>query len=507
MVNTGTISATFTPDAVGATVTGTPITLANGSRVTNTSGTVALDLSNNTSGVTLVQSQPADTVVTTVTTNGVPVVTVSSLAPAAGTLAITTAAVTSTVTNGDTVTVTTQPISPSITGDIYLGNGSNSVSILAGTVNGALSMGSGPTASVTIDNGAFYSGDLSYTGTSGAGLALNVNNGTFDNSDAGTFKTSSLAVGSLGVLYFGVDPVNNRAAEYVVSGAATIASGAKLGLTFTSNAIGPETFTVISAGSLTIGQATTPLLGAVPYMFNASLTPNTAAGTLRPDHLAQDAGSIGIKSVPGSGASRHLPSAHLSTRRSSQLSSANTLRPGFLGVYNQILPDYAGGTFQAANAASLAIGRATSESNQIENPSGSRGAWAQELFIGVNQGSGQTDGFRGGGFGFVGGVETGGSGLGAFGVTAAIINTTIADPHVPGDSQTAMTELELGTYWQGEFDGIVADARIGGGYTWMAGRREFLQVDTAGDITLDRKGQRQLERLHRLGTFWSRLQV
>jgi outer membrane autotransporter protein len=60
---------------------------------------------------------------------------------------------------------------------------------------------------------------------------------------------------------------------------------------------------------------------------------------------------------------------------------------------------------------------------------------------------------------------------------------------VAGDSQTAMSELEVGTYWQGELNGIVADARVGAGYTWMAGRREFIETDSSGDIALDRKAK------------------
>jgi hypothetical protein len=484
VTNTGTISASFTADAVGAIVTGTPVTLANGTKDAN--GTVALDLSNNTTGVTLVQSQPPNTVVTTVTTSGVPVVTVSYQPIPAGTLAITTTVTETTTTTGNTSVETIVPVSPSITGDIYLGNGPNTVSILAGTVAGAISMGSGPTASVTLDNGAIYEGALSYSGTSGAGLTINVNNGTFDNTSPTTFKTASFTIGSKGLLYFGVDPLNNRAALYTVSGAATVAAGGQIGLVFDSNATKAQTYTLLTAGSLNIAASATALLGPVPYMFNAALTPNAATGTISLTISPKTPAELGLNPSQSAalGATYNALTYDLPVQAAFL---GQYTKSGFLGVYNQILPDYAGGTFQAANAASLAIGRATSEANNIENPTGSRGAWVQELFVGVNQGVGQTDGFRGGGFGFVGGVETGGSGLGAFGVTAAIVETTIADPHVPGDSQTAMSQMEVGGYWQGEINGFTADARIGGGYLWMAGRREFIETDSAGDISLDRK--------------------
>jgi hypothetical protein len=503
VTNTGSITAAIATDTLNTTVVGTGVTLANGTTGQNTSGTIALDLSANTTGVTLTQDLAPTTTVVTTTSNSV-TTSVVSTAPTPYPTAPQTAgnplypqvAVSTTTTNGSTSTTVTTPASPEIVGDIYLGNGSNTVNLLAGTVSGALSMGGGPTGSVTIDNGAIYAGAFTYTG---GALALNVNNGTFDNSSPSAsptgvsnvaYKLSSLNVGSAGVLYFGVDPVNNRAAQFLVSGTANIASGAQIGLTFISNATGPQTYTLVQAGTLNLG-SNTALNGPVPYMFNASLTSNAAAGTISAVISPKTAAQLGLN--PSQSAAL-LPTYQALTGDSGLQSAFlnQYTRSGFLSVYNQVLPDYAGGTFQAANAASLAISRATAESNDIENPTGSRGAWAQEIFIGVNQGSGQTDGFRGGGVGFVGGVETGGSGLGAFGVTSAFVTTSVGDSHLPGDTQTALSEFELGGYWQGDFNGLTADARLGAGYASIAGRREFVQTDpTTGDITLDRKEKSQ----------------
>jgi len=484
--NTGTISATFTADALGATVNGQPITLANGTKSLN--GNVALDLSANTSGVTLSQTQAPDVVVTTTTTNSVPVVTVSTGATAVGVLP-TTAITSTTVTNGNTTTVTTTTAAPAIFGDVYLGSGDNSVDLEAGTETGALGLGSGATALLTINNGAVYSGALTYTG---AALTVNVVNGVLDNRSASTYSTANLTVGAKGTLYFAVDPVNNAASTFNVQagGTATFAEGAKLGLTFISNATQAETFNVVNApGGLSIGESATSLVGAVPYMFNASFTPNVTAGTIQLTIAPKTAQQLGLSSNVAGGLAPVYQALTLDTDVQAVFLNQYT-KAGFVAAYNQILPDYAGGAFQAANAASLAISRATAEANDIENPAGSRGAWAQEITFGVNQGAGKTDGFQGGGFGFVGGVETGGSGLGAFGLTAAFINSSTANQHLPGDNQTALTELELGTYWQGDFNGLVADARVGAGYTWMAGRREFVETDsTTGDITLDRKNK------------------
>ena len=486
VTNTGSISAVFVADATGAVVTGTPITLANGAKSLN--GNVALDLSANSTGTTLTQAQAPDIVVTTVTTNSVPVVTTTTGATAVGVLS-TTAVTSTTVTNGNTTTTTTTTAAPIIFGDVYLGSGTNNVNLMAGTETGALSLGSGNNSTFTIDNGATYSGALTYTGQ---GLVLDVKNGVLDNRSASTYATSSLTVGASGSLYFAVDPAANggigAASTFNVSGAASFAAGSKLGLTFISNATQAESFTVVTAaGGLSVGETTTALTGAVPYMFNASFTPNTTAGTITLNISPKTAAQLGLSSNVSAGLAPVYQALTQDTAVQAVFLNQYT-KAGFVAAYNQILPDYAGGAFQAANAASLAISRATADANNIENPAGSRGAWAQEITIGVNQGAGKTDGFQGGGFGFVGGVETGGSGLGAFGLTAAFVNPSTGDQHLPGDNQTALSELEFGTYWQGDFNGIVADARVGAGYTWMAGRREFVQTDaTTGDITLDRK--------------------
>jgi hypothetical protein len=494
--NSGQITASFTPDssATGLTILGTAGTRADGSAAS--SGSVALDLSANTSGVTLTQQQGLVQQVTTTVVNNVATVSTTYLQPTTlQTQTITNASTVTTTTPSSGVTVvTTVPESPAIVGDIYLGSGSNTVNLQAGSISGALDLGSGPTSSFTITNGAIYDGALTYTG---GALALDVESGTLSNLSASAsrvgaaaYNLSSLTVGSTGQVLFGVDPAYNngagRNAEFIVNGTATFAAGAKIGLNFISNAVAPETITLVKANTLNVAESATALAGSIPYLFDATFATDPAAGTITASIVPKTTSELGLN--PSQAAA--LPAVSQALTKDAPLQAqllGQFTRQGFFGVYNQLLPDYAGGTFQAANAASQAISRATAESNNIENPTGSRGAWVQEIFVGVNQGEGKTDGFRGGGFGFVGGVETGGSGLGAFGLTTAFVSTGESDPHLPGDNNTSLSELELGGYWQGEFSGLTADARIGGGYTWMAGRREYVETDTAGDITLDRK--------------------
>src|SRR6202012_5122000 len=125
---------------------------------------------------------------------------------------------------------------------------------------------------------------------------------------------------------------------------------------------------------------------------------------------------------PAEGAA--LPAIYAALAKDPQIQSAlfgQFSRAPFINLYDQFLPDYAGGVFRAASEASRTISRLTGEPNEIENPTGSRGAWAEQFFVGADGARGDTAAFRAGGFGYVGGVETGGTGFGAVGATAAFV--------------------------------------------------------------------------------------
>ena len=116
---------------------------------------------------------------------------------------------------------------------------------------------------------------------------------------------------------------------------------------------------------------------------------------------------------------------------------------------------------------------------------------AEEVAFGVNKDkTSQSAGYQGGGFGFVGGLETGGAGLGAFGLTGSFLTGDIKDPHAPGDNLASFSEGEGGAYWQAPLGGARAAARAAGGYVLYANRREILLTDAAtGATTLDRQSK------------------
>ena len=483
VLNEGVISATVVPVTTGL--------------VPTTSLTTALDLSHGSANETLTQEVNPNPIAVEVstTTNAAGVVTTTAALTTA-TASVTTT-VTTTTAGVTTTTTTTTPTTPEIIGDVLLGSGTNTVNILGGSVTGALSLGGGVNDTLLIDNGAVFEGALTNvnanTGAAGTGLALNVNNGSLINTSAGTLNLSSLAVGSKGLLYAAINPNAAPGATntlYNVSGTATLAAGAELGIVLNAPLTTETTYTLIKAGALVDNSGGALSAAAIPYVLTGTEISNPTANTISVDLKVKTAAQLGLN--PAETAA--FNAVYASLPNDSGIESAllgQYTKAGFLNVYDQLLPDYAGGVFELTLAASDAVTRATSRVNDIENPSGTRGAWAEEVAFGVNKDkTSQTAGFQGGGFGFVGGLETGGAGLGAFGLTGSFLTGDIKDPHAPGDNLASFSEGEGGAYWQAQLGGFRADARAAGGYVLYANRREILLTDaTTGATTLDRQSK------------------
>jgi hypothetical protein len=457
-----------------------------------------------------------------------------------------TTTVTTTAAGVTTTAASTTPTTPEIVGDVLLGSGANNVQLLGGSMIGALDLGGlgAPNTQAFFNvSGATYEGALTYEGNA---LALSVNAANivtatgaattttsgstttttvpttttatpaivFDTSTArlnlssfniGTTTLSAstttainpvsgvtLANPSAAIFYFAINPAATGATPQAtllnVIGTATIGANAQFGIELLSTVPTSQTYTVISANSLVLTGAPSgsALLVDVPYLVNASLSTNATAGTVSLTLADKTAQQLGLNTGQSQALNAILTA--LPNDASIQQALLNTYsKSAFVGVYNQLLPDYAGGVFQLAAAGSDAITRATSRSNDIENPAGTRGAWAEEFAFGVNRAPLGATGYRGDGFGFVGGLETGGAGFGAFGVTGSFLTGTLTDPHSPGNGEQSVSEGEFGGYWQGQFGGFKADARVAGGYARFSDQREIYETDSTGAITLDRQ--------------------
>ena len=452
LTNTGNLVASFGGNQGSAVVirdqSGTLTQLNNagsiiGSLTPNTTdtnpvtGTVtAIDLSANTSGVTLRQY-------------GIPA--------AAGSTAVD--------TDKDGVPDANEP---AIVGAIKLGSGADTLNIENGVVNGDIDFGAGADR-LNISGGAVVTGAIKNGDNL---LDINIGKGTLNATQTGAVNISSLNVGAEGSLLVNLDPANDRAGGFNVSGNATLATGSTLGVRFSSLLDGPERFDIITAGSLNVGQINqSQLTDNSPYLYVVEAGVNQAANTVYVDARRRTAAEANL--IPVEASAYDAVYAALGANETVRnLFLSQTTRDGFIDAYEQMLPDHSGGPLMSLSAGVDAVTRALTGRNAVAAP-GETSAWVQEINFYADKDKTDSYGFRSEGFGVAGGVEKG-TGLGAVGISAAFTSSDIKDPESEAEEVLSANLLELGLYWRAQGQYWTTWARAAGGYTSFSADRSLV---------------------------------
>jgi hypothetical protein len=463
--NRGVITAGFGPGVSGSTITGS---------------TIALDLRAGTVPITVTQEQ--------ITTAN------SATFNAANSLAVT-----------QTGTALTAP-TPSIAGDILFGSGNATLSVQAGVINGGISFGTGAnilnigTAGASVVNTTADPLEVKAAIVNAGTLAVDVTNGTLyttnnlgvavgrtaDNS-AGTsgsaltnpVQLSTLHVGATGALIFTANPLTGLNDQFNVAGQVTLDTGAKIGLALSSKIAGPATFTVITAGNVT-GVASQTLLGSVPYFYAGQINTTTGPG-----------GSVSISLAPKTAAEAGLNPAETAAfsaiyadfdkeTATGDALLAKTTKADFIKLYDQFMPDYAGGPFETMMIGQQALERAESEGPMKLRSDESRG-WVQEISYQNNRNtSSSVNGYNGSGFGAAAGFEEANED-GAVGVAGAFMTNAVHDSTQVPDSTLSASVIEAGVYWRSTGPGLNASANVNAGWAFFESHR-FI-IDQANDTT------------------------
>jgi hypothetical protein len=430
VTNYGTITTNLNPALPDETVTGKG---------------VALDLSANTTGVTLTQLQDANN----------PLVT------------------------------------PAIKGDVYLGSGPNNVSLLAGSIRGALSLSpalaagqsasSIAPASFVIDNAANYTGALTYAGTR---LALDVKNGVLNDTSPTPLGLTTLHVGGASTLGVALDPTHNTYTQFNVSGAATFDAGAKITATLLSAPpLAGQTFTIVKAGTLSVGASDSALLPNLPYLFNGSLHSDPTANTISLTIATKTPAQMGFNKAETAA----FNAIYTALPQDSGIQTAVLSAPDhgtLVSTYDQLLPSSSGDVFNTVLGVSKAVSRATSDRFDTATQSDDEdegdfivsGFWASEFFSGLEQNKADNNAYHSAALGVIGGYDFGGTGF-----TIAAGSSNITKPHQPGDTLNAVSFFEGGFYAAPRFGALTIDARVAGGYMRASDRRQFAASIVSGD--------------------------
>jgi len=368
-------------------------------------------------------------------------------------------------TDGDGVA---DPAEPSITGDIRLGSGADVVNIENGAIIGDISFGDGADT-LNISGTALVVGGI--TDTDGQ-LDIEVADGSLIATQPTSTTISNLVVGSEGTLALTANPEAGTNGGFDVTGTATIAEGAQLGVRFDSLLQEPGRFSLIRAGTLNAGTIDTDFLSSnSPYLYMVTAGVDQAAGELYVDARRRTADEVGMIQTEAQ-AFDAIYEALGSNETLSALFLNQTDRDGFINAYEQMLPDHSGGPLMSLSSGVDAVTRALTGRNASAKP-GETSAWLQEINFYADKDKTESYGFRSEGFGVAGGVEKGTS-LGALGVSVAFTSSDIEDPEAEAEEVLSANLLELGLYWRAQGQYWTTWARAAGGYASFSADRSLV---------------------------------
>lgn len=428
----GTLTAITNNRSIQATVN------ANADNDPVTGVATAIDVSANTTGVTLIQEGIASTPTTA-----------------------------DPDTDGDGVTNSNEP---NIVGAIRLGSGADTVDIRNGLVTGDISFGDGAD-SLLITGGAMVGGGL--TDTDGL-LDIDVSDGVLQARQTSVLNLTNLNVGADGDLIITLDPANSASGYFNVSGAATLADGAGLGVRFTSLLQNAERFTLIDATTLNYGDIDLSSIEEnSPYLYVVEAGADVPAGQVYADvrrRTAEEAELITVEAEMFDAFYGALGSANAGALRDAFLDQSG--RDEFLNLYEQLLPDHSGGPLLSLASGVDAVTRALTGRNASAAP-GETSAWVQEINFYADKEKTESYGFRSEGFGVAGGVERG-TGLGAVGLSVAFTSSDLEDPEAEAEEVLSANLLELGLYWRAQGQYWTTWARAAAGYASFSSERRLV---------------------------------
>lgn len=480
LVNSGTIAA-YNSGSAGTSaaiqdLSGTLASITNtGTIAASLTGTyaatqyTAIDLSANTSGVTIAQS--ASTV--------------------SGAVLPTIVGQVITGSGNDSLTLT----AGSLTGAVSLGAGNDTVSLASAQLVGNVDFGSG-VGTLALSGSAALTGDVtlgagssitladtaSFTGTlvqNGNPVALTIAGGSFVPTTTGAVALSSLSVGSTGVLGVHLDPATASGTLYTVSGGANFTSGASVALTIASLVTEPQSYTIIQAGSLTGASNLTLTTADLPYLYQAALTTDATAGTVGVTIGAKTAAELGLNRS-GTAAYSAIYAAIPADSAVTAAFIAATDAASFAHIYGEMLPEHAGGTFLAAADISRGAAAFMASDSAPRSTSGGLSLWVGQLGNRASKDQGDTESYDLTSWGLAFGAEYK---LGKFG-TAGIGYDWSYNSVDNGDNANQVIGYlsEISGYWRGSWGGLHLSGRAAIGQVSYTSKRYLTNPVDDSDI-------------------------
>ncbi len=375
------------------------------------------------------------------------------------------------------------PVIPAIGGDILLGSGDDTITSTAGTIRGDIAFGAGDDvlslAQTEYDGAITNEGGLSITATDGSTLSLR-----------GTEAVSitSASFDETSVYAPTIDGQTGTASSLQASGAISFAAGSIINPRLNNLLAvdqGSTQFEIASASDLTVGDL--ELLNAADdgsFLFDTEFqqvgeTLVVTVDLRNAEQLGLDVSQTGVQSSVFNATLQALQANGVLGNELANLDTAGE----FYAAYNQLLPEFAAASrqFVLANTdgAVGAVGNHLDSARRSPDKPG--GAWLQEFAYFADRSlAGLSEQYRGEGFGFAAGLDTALGPFHAVGVNVGFASTEIEDV-VGVDQPLDVTTIQLGAYAGYQTGNLGIDAYVGGGFNSFDQNRRVVIGDFIGD--------------------------
>ena len=405
---------------------------------------------------------------------------------------------------------------PTIDGDILLGSGSDTLDVADGKLTGNVSFGGGNNRfalsgdsiaagkmsfgggadTLTTAGTSLFNGTVDFGGgadiltiadtskfvaeiTNASGLAVTVNKGTF-----GVLKSASIAsldVSNGGALAVTLDKTAGASSMLNVSGTATFGTGSTLQLNVANVDQAEGHFIVVNAGTLVGGNNLTATTDLLPFLYKGSLS--VSGNQVAVDVSRKSTTELGLNRSESSAFDAIYDALALDDAIGDSFLAIRT-QDAFVGQLRQMLPEHAGGTFEAVTMGDRAVARMLNDPKPPYKQDGRMSYWASQVAWGSSKSIGSTAGYEIGGWGASGGAEVS-TKLGKFGASLAYLWGK--DDDKATDNRVAANQYSLAAHWRYAVDGFQVAARGSCAFLSFDGKRFFRS--TVGGQEIEREIQ------------------
>jgi len=357
-----------------------------------------------------------------------------------------------------------------IVGDVIFGSGADVFDVQAGTVTGDIFFGAGADQ-LFIDGGARVSGILT---DSGGDLVINVADGELD-LDGGTLNLTSATFGADSILRIAVSSNPLTSTLVNASGTVTFADGALLAPVLIDGLPTDGSVIFLQAGNLVGGNFVSRTLTGegIPFVYNIEIgVALSDPNALEARYALKSAAELGLNANETAAFAPIIDALRRDTAVSIAFSNVDT-QEEFSEAYNQLLPNFAAGSAELAVTAIAQGQGATNNRLSTARASGLNvdSAWVQEIAYSVERDAPNFGvDYEGSGFGFAAGVDGPLSPGLLFGLSVAFTTSEVEEN---GRDSTITASLgQINAYLGGGLGPLEWDLIVGAGAAQMNSERQ-----------------------------------